>query len=53
MNKTNSSEEGSWLSQIKIDTIRDEINHLEHPANQEEEPAVENGQNEQKPQINQ
>ena len=44
---------GSWFSQIETDTIRDEINRLEHTANEAEEPTVENGQNEQEPQINQ
>ena len=44
---------GSWLSQIEIDTFRDEVNHSVHPANQEEELAVQNSQNEEKPQINQ
>ena len=27
---------GSWFSQIETGTIRDEINHLEHPANEAE-----------------
>ena len=42
-----------WLSQIKIHTIWDKINRLEHPINHKEEPAVEIGQNEQKPQKSQ